>query len=67
MYNSNTDSLGLILGVEVFFLLVTVQEHCVCIMCEGLFINYETITYGIRRPRLGIEGAVQLSHLGYMT
>ena len=34
-----------------------------CIMCEGLFINYETI----RRPRLGIEGAVQLSHLGYMT
>ena len=28
MYNSNTDSLGLILGVEVFFLLVTVQEHC---------------------------------------
>ena len=38
-----------------------------CIMCEGLFINYETITYGIRRPRLGIEGAVQLSHLGYMT
>ena len=27
MYNSNTDSLGLILGVEVF-LLVTVQEHC---------------------------------------
>ena len=63
MYNSNTDLLKLILGVEVFFLLVTVQEHCVCIMCEGLFINYETI----RRPRLGIEGAVQLSHLGYMT
>ena len=28
MYNSNTDSLGLILGVEVFFLWVTVQEHC---------------------------------------
>ena len=28
MYNSNTDSLGLILGEEVFFLLVTVQEHC---------------------------------------
>ena len=29
MYNSNTDSLGLILDVEVFFLWVTVQEHCV--------------------------------------
>ena len=30
MYNCNTDSLGLILGVEVFFFLrVTVQEHCV--------------------------------------
>ena len=28
MYNYNTDSLGLILGVEVFFLVVTVQEHC---------------------------------------
>ena len=28
MYNSNTDSLGLILDVEVFFLWVTVQEHC---------------------------------------
>ena len=28
MYNSNTDSLGLILDVEVFFLLDTVQEHC---------------------------------------
>ena len=28
MYNCNTDSLGLILGVEVFFLRVTVQEHC---------------------------------------
>ena len=28
MYNYNTDSLELIL--EVFFLLVTVQEHCVC-------------------------------------
>ena len=28
MYNCNTDSLGLILGVEVFFLKVTVQEHC---------------------------------------
>ena len=28
MYNSNTYSLGLILGVEVFYLLVTVQEHC---------------------------------------
>ena len=29
MYNSNTDLLGLILDVEVFFLWVTVQEHCV--------------------------------------
>ena len=28
MYNSNTELLGLILGVEVFFLWVTVQEHC---------------------------------------
>ena len=28
MYNYKTDSLELILGVEVFFLLVTVQEHC---------------------------------------
>ena len=28
MYIGNTDLLGLILGVEVFFLLVTVQEHC---------------------------------------
>ena len=28
MYNSNTDSLGLISDVEVFFLWVTVQEHC---------------------------------------
>ena len=28
MYNNNTDLLGLILGAEVFFLLVTVQEHC---------------------------------------
>ena len=28
MYNSNADSLGLILDVEVFFLWVTVQEHC---------------------------------------
>ena len=27
MYNSNTESLELILGVEVFW--VTVQEHCV--------------------------------------
>ena len=28
MYNCNTDLLGLILGEEVFFLMVTVQEHC---------------------------------------
>ena len=36
MYNSNTDSLGLILGVEVFFLLVTVQEHCECNAMAGM-------------------------------
>ena len=35
MYNSNTDSLGLILDVEVFFLWVTVQEHC-----EGQLTQY---------------------------
>ena len=49
MYNSNTDSLGLILGVEFFFLWVTVQEHCVLycandvtpniVFCEVDYIN----------------------------
>ena len=33
MYNSNTESNSLILGVEVFFVGVIVQEHC-ALVCE---------------------------------
>ena len=35
MYNCNTDSLGLILGVEVFFS----EGHCSGALCYGLFYN----------------------------
>ena len=37
MYNSNTDSLGLILGVEVFFSI----GHCSGALCYVLQINYK--------------------------
>ena len=38
MYNSNTDSLGLILGVEVFFSL----GHCSGALCKIITMTYNT-------------------------
>ena len=37
MYNSNTESLGLILGVEVFFSL----GHCLGALCADLLMTYK--------------------------
>ena len=48
--NSNTDSLGLILDVEFFFLWVTVQEHC-----ELIMVQVSESVRDARRPRHGAD------------
>ena len=56
MYNSNTESLGLILGVELFFSL----GHCSGALCNTLLKNILKLLFVVvdNRQKSGIETAV---------